>query len=102
MFQPEVPVLGKYADLLVKFALNGGQGVRPKQVVQLTVPDTAKPLFTELLRAVLEAGAYPKINFIPTETDCTFFEHATDDQLQRVIDHDRQQNEAQAGMRAEN
>ncbi len=81
MFQPSPLVLRKYADLLVTFALNGGRGVQPKQVVQLNVPDTAKPLFEELLRAVLDAGAYPKTNFIPTKTDRLYFEHASDDQL---------------------
>lgn len=81
MYQPSDTVLRKYADLLVKFALNGGRGVVAKQVVQLNVPDCAKPLFEHLLRSVLEAGAYPKVNFIPTNTDRILYEYASDDQL---------------------
>ena len=81
MYQPSKDILGKYADLLVKFALGGGEGAKPKQTVQLAVPDAAKPLLKELMRAVLQCGAYPKILFIPTETDRIFFEHASPDQL---------------------
>jgi aminopeptidase len=81
MYQPSETVLQKYADLLVKFALDGGKGPAPKQVVQLNVPDCAKPLFEQILRAVLDVGAYPKVNFIPTNTDRILYEHASDDQL---------------------
>ncbi len=81
MFQPEVPVLGKYADLLVKYALNGGEGVRKGEVVQINVPDIAKPLYQEILRAVLESGAHPKTNVQPTGTDKVFFKYASDEQL---------------------
>ncbi len=81
MFQPEPVILRKYADLLIKFALGGGEGVQPKQTVDLSVPDSAKPLLPELVRAVLECGAYPKIHFIPTEVDSVFFQCASDDQL---------------------
>lgn len=82
MQQPDPIVLRKYADLLVKFALGSGEGVKPKEVVQITVPDSAKPLLPELLRAVLECGAYPKIQYLPTETDAVYFANASDDQLQ--------------------
>lgn len=81
MYVPSDTILKKYADLLVKFALGGGKGAQPKEVVSLNVPDTAKPLFKHLLVSVLEAGAYPKVNFHPTETDRAYFEHASDDQL---------------------
>lgn len=81
MYQPSTTILEKYADLLVKFALDGGRGAHPKQVVQLNVPDSAKPLLEALLKATLEVGAYPKINFIPTNTDHIFFQSASDDQV---------------------
>jgi aminopeptidase len=81
MYTPHEAILAKYADLLVKYALNGGKGVKPKEVVQLNVPDIAKPLYLHLLRAVLEAGAYPKSNYLPSLTDRIFFETANDDQL---------------------
>lgn len=81
MFVPDHSILAKYADLLVKFAVNGGKGPKKGDVVQLTVPDTAKPLFNELLRAVLQTGANPKIHFVPTLSDKTFFTHANDNQI---------------------
>ena len=81
MHSPSQDILKKYADLLVKFALNSGAGVQPKQVVQINIPDIAKPLCKELLRSVLEAGAYPRIQLLPTETERIFFDVANDDQL---------------------
>src|SRR5258708_7723919 len=81
MFVPSDAILRNYADLLVKFALNSGEGVKPGQVVQLNVPDIAKPLLKEMIRAVLECKAFPKINLIPTETDLTYFTYASDAQL---------------------
>lgn len=81
MFAPDQTILKKYADLLVKFALGGGKGAKPGEVVQLNVPDSAKPLFKELLRAVLESGAHPKVHFIPTDTDRIFFDYASESQL---------------------
>lgn len=81
MYTPDTIILKKYADLLVKYALGGGKGAQKGEVVQINIPDTAKPLYKELLRAVLECGSFPKTNFIPTETDRLFFDTANDDQL---------------------
>ncbi len=81
MFQPDASVLGKYADLLIKFALNGGEGAKKGEVVQINVPDIAKPLYKEILRAVLQCGAYPKTTLLATETDKIFFQYASEDQL---------------------
>lgn len=81
MYIPPQPILAKYADVLVKFALNGGEGVRPGEVVQAVIPDVAKPLYKEIQRAILESRAHPKLHFIATETDSMFFELADDEQL---------------------
>ena len=81
MYVPPQSVLAKYADLLVKFALNGGEGVQPEEVVQAVIPDIAKPLYKEIQRAILESGAHPKLHFIATETDGMFFELANENQL---------------------
>lgn len=81
MYIPPQPILAKYADVLVKFALNGGEGVKPGEVVQAVIPDVAKPLYKEIQRAILESKAHPKLHFIATETDSMFFELADDDQL---------------------
>ncbi len=81
MYTPSDEVLAKYAALLVRYALSGGKGIQKNDVVQLTVPDCAKPLLPHLLREVLQSGGQPKIHFVPTQMDRVFFENAQDHQL---------------------
>lgn len=80
-YEPGETILKKYADVLVKFALNSGTGVKPGEVVQLAVPDVAKPLALALQNAVLEAEAHPMVRLLPTGFDAPFFEKASHDQL---------------------
>lgn len=79
---PNQEILYKYAQVLVNFALNSGKGVKPGDVVQIAVPDIAKPLAKELQKVVLQAGAHPMIRMLPTGFDADFFTYASDDQLQ--------------------
>lgn len=81
MYSPSQKILDKYADVLVKFALNGGRGVRAGEVVFLQVPESAKPLLKSLQRSVLKSGAHPIIQYIPDEMSKEFFELASVDQL---------------------
>ncbi|MDD5055589.1 MAG: aminopeptidase [Candidatus Peribacteraceae bacterium] len=81
MYQPPDTVLRKLADLLINFALGSGKGVKPRDVIQLTVPDVAKPLYIHLLQSVLKAGAFPKVTLLPTGTEKLFFDLANDEQL---------------------
>lgn len=81
MYQPSDEILKKYADVLVKFALNSGKGVKKGEVVQCLVPDVAKPMINALQVAVLESGAHPLVRMLPTGTDKSFYELANDDQL---------------------
>ena len=74
-------ILKKYADVLVNFALNSGKGVGKGEVVRLVVPDVAKALGLELQNAVLKAGAYPMMRFLPTNFDKDFYTLANEDQL---------------------
>lgn len=80
-FTPAPELLDRYADVLINFALHGGQGVRPGEVVQLRVPEAAKPLLVALRRAVLKAGAHPLVHFIPDDFAREFYELANADQL---------------------
>lgn len=80
-YLPDPALLDKYADVLVNFALHGGEGVRPGEVVQLRVPEVAKPLLVALRRAVLKAGAHPLIFFSPDDMAREFYELASDEQL---------------------
>lgn len=82
--QPYIPskdILKKYADVLVKFALNSGAGIKAGEVVQCMVPDVAKDLALELQNSILEAGGHPMIRIMPTGFDKSFYELANEEQL---------------------
>lgn len=81
MYEPSKKVLKKYADVLVKFALNSGQGIKKGEVVQCMVPDVAKPMLFALQESILEAGGHPMLRMLPTGGDKTFFKLASDEQL---------------------
>ncbi len=80
-YTPSKEILDKYADVLVNFALNSGEGVKPGEVVQVAAPDVAKDLLRSLQNAILEAGAHPMIRMFPTGFDADFYELANDSQL---------------------
>ncbi len=81
MYTPSPEILKKYADVLIKFALWGGKGVQPGDVVFIQVPECAKPMLKPLQIAVLEAKAHPLIHYIPEGITRSFFDNASDKQL---------------------
>lgn len=85
-YQPSQEILDKYADVLINFALNSGQGVKKGEVVFLQVSEVAKPMLISLRRAVLQAGAIPIIEYAPDDMAREYFELATDEQLQYFPD----------------
>ena len=74
-------ILVKYADVLVNFALNAGEGVKTGEVVRIVVPDVAKSLALELQNAVLKAGAHPILRFLPTGFNHDYYTLANKKQL---------------------
>lgn len=80
-YQPSEEILEKYADVMINFALNSGEGVRAGEVVQLRVPEVAKPLLVALRRAVLKAGAHPVIFYSPDDFTREHYELANEEQL---------------------
>ena len=66
-FQPSQEVLERYADVLVNYALGGGAGVKPGEVVRISAQEAAKPLYVELHRAVWRAGAHAIGHYQPDE-----------------------------------
>lgn len=80
-YEPSEEILEKYADVMINFALNSGEGVKPGEVVQLRVPEVAKPFLRALRRAVLKAGAHPLVFFAPDDMAREFFELANEEQL---------------------
>jgi len=57
-YVPPAEALQRYASVLVGFALGGGRGVMPGEVVRVMAPESAKPLYVELCRAVWRAGGH--------------------------------------------
>ncbi len=78
---PDQTILDRYADVLINYALNSGEGVKKGEVVECVVPDVAKSLALSLQKAVLKAGAQPIIRLLPTGFEKSFYELASDDQL---------------------
>ena len=85
-FTPPREILERYADVLINFALGGGAGVQPGEVVRITAHEIAKPLYVELHRAVWRAGGHAIGHYLPNDdADANlprdFFELASDEQL---------------------
>ena len=57
-YTPAADVLERYAAVLVDFALGSGRGVQPGEVVRIVAPESAKPLYVALNRAVWRAGGH--------------------------------------------
>ena len=81
MFIPSKRILEKYADVLINFALNSGEGIKKEEVVFLQVPEIAKPLLKELRIAVLKSGGHPITQFIPDGLSHDFFKYASVEQI---------------------
>jgi aminopeptidase len=69
-YQPPSQYLERYGDLLVNYALAGGAGIRPGEVVCVRGPESAKPLFAEVCRAVWRSGGHVLQDFRP-DTDAS-------------------------------
>ena len=65
----EVPqeYLERYSDLLVNFALGGGEGIKTGDVVRVTAPESAKRLYVELCRTVWRAGGNVLPDYSPDD-----------------------------------
>ncbi len=59
--------LERYADLLINFALGGGAGIKPGDVVQVIANDSAKPFYAELCRAIWRAGGHVIGDYRPAD-----------------------------------
>ncbi len=78
---PPKEILNKYAKVLVHFALGNDEGINKGEVVQVLVPDIAKPLALELQNEILKAGGHVLMRLIPTGFDKDYFQLATKEQL---------------------
>ena len=81
-YTPSPEILKKYADVLINYAIGGGEGIKPGEVVRISLPECAKPLYAPLRDATLAAGAHPIMHYIADGVDvANFFKIASDAQL---------------------
>ena len=85
-YHPPQKVLEKYANVLVNFALNDYKGIKKGDVVRINCPESAKPLYVELRKAVTKAGGHVVGNYMPDDDENfnvskDFFNNAKKDQL---------------------
>jgi aminopeptidase len=66
-YAPARAHIERYADLLINFALGGGAGIEPGDVVRVNAPESAKPLYAELCRAVWRAGGHVLGDYRPDD-----------------------------------
>lgn len=66
-YTPSEKILRKYADVLVNFALGGGEGIRKSDVVRVSTSESAKPLYTAICNAIVDAGGHVISNYGPDE-----------------------------------
>ncbi len=69
MYVPSQKILKKYADVLIKFALGSGKGIKKGETVFLQIPESSKAMLNPLVESVLEAGGNPLIHYTPEGTD---------------------------------
>ncbi|MEK6926891.1 MAG: aminopeptidase [Nanoarchaeota archaeon] len=81
VYIPSAEMLEKYARVLVRFALNSGNGIKHGDVVLLQVPECAKLMLIPLQREVLKAGGHYITQYLPDEVDRNFYEYAEDHHL---------------------
>jgi len=90
-YQPSPQILERYANVLVNWALGGGDGIKPGDVVYLYAHEDAKPLMIEASKAVWRAGGHVLLRFVPADDaefsfDRSFYELASDEQLDFYAD----------------
>lgn len=87
MYVPNQKILKNYADVLIKFALSSGKGIKKGETVFLQIPESAKAMLNPLVLSVLEAGGNPLIHFSPEgidrwlSVDRIFLENADEKQI---------------------
>ena len=66
-FEPSKTILDRYAKVLVRFALNSGQGIKKGDVVRVSANESARPLFLAVCNAVVDAGGHVISHYSPDD-----------------------------------
>ncbi|MGA3150214.1 MAG: aminopeptidase [Candidatus Saccharimonadales bacterium] len=87
-YTPPEEILDKYAKVLVNFALGGGSGIKPGEVVFLQSPLSALPFYRALRKNIIDSGGI-LINGLADDMSGAakyFYEHANHQQLVAFLD----------------
>ena len=80
-YAPPATLLKKYADVLIKFALNGGAGIKSGDVVYLVTQKPGLPLAKVVYKTILDMGGHPIVSTIDDEFKLIQVQNATQRQL---------------------
>jgi aminopeptidase len=75
-------VLKKYAKVMINFAPWGGKGVQKGESVLLDVNESGRRFLPFLYEEILKAGAHPMVRLHPEGISRTFYEMASEEQLE--------------------
>lgn len=64
-YKPSKKILERYADVLVNFALGKGKGIKKGDVVYVVAYEYSKPLYAEILKAIMKAGGNAISQYMP-------------------------------------
>lgn len=86
-YRPPQEILEKYAKVLVNFALGGGTGIRPGEVVYLQSPLSALSFYRALRKAILDSGGLMISGLGDDMSGAAkyFYQHASDAQLRAFL-----------------
>jgi aminopeptidase len=66
-YTPPPILLKKYSDVMLKFALNSGNGMKKGDVVYLATQLPGLPLAKQMYKTILDLGGYPIVSLIDDE-----------------------------------
>lgn len=81
MYTPSDTLLEKYAEVLVNFALNDGEGIKKDDVVYLVAQHPSMPLAKAVYRRIIQSGGHPLLQVQDDEIKKIQLEESTDAQL---------------------
>ena len=86
-YKPTSLILEKYAKVLVNFALGGGKGIKPGEVVYLQAPLSALPFYRALRKVILDSGglAISSLGDDMSGAARYFYDHANETQLNSFL-----------------
>ena len=64
MYTPDQKILEKYADIMVNFALRNWKWIKKWDVVNVQIPECAKPFYIPLQTAILKAWWHPIMQYL--------------------------------------